>query len=73
MSVKPVHVDAASAAAAAAQEGPDGSALPGVAHGIAEHLVDLLLGRHPPVGVGATVHPDELWEDVCEVCHSAEK
>jgi hypothetical protein len=33
----------------------------GVAHGVAEHLVDLLLRRHPPVGVGGTVHPDELW------------
>lgn len=51
VSLKAVHVDAAGAAAAAAQEGPDGSALTGVAHGITEHLVDLLLRGHPPVRV----------------------
>lgn len=59
--VQAVQVEAAGAAAAAAQEGSDRSALAGVAHGIAEHLVDLLLRRHPPVRVRGTVHPDELW------------
>lgn len=43
MSLKAVHVEAAGAAAAAAQEGADGSALASVADGIAEHFVDLLL------------------------------
>lgn len=49
--IEAVQVEAAGAAAAAAQEGADRSALAGVAHGVAEHLVDLLLRRHPPVRV----------------------
>lgn len=51
LAVEAVQVEAAGAAAAAAQEGADRSALAGVAHGVAEHLVDLLLRRHPPVRV----------------------
>lgn len=43
MSVKAVHVEAAGAAAAAAQERPHRPALTGVADGVAEHFVDLLL------------------------------
>lgn len=61
VAVEAVHVEAAGAAAAAAQEGADRPALAGVANGVAEHLVDLLLGGHPPVRVRGTVHPDELW------------
>ena len=53
---------AATTTAAAAQEAGHSAALPGVAHRVAEHLVDLLLRWHPPVWVGGTVHPDELWE-----------
>lgn len=63
MSVKAVHVQAAGAAAAAAQKGADRSALTSVTDGIAEHFVDLLLRGHPPVWVWGTVHPDKLWED----------
>ena len=65
MPVQGVHVEAAAAAAAAAaaQEGAHRSALASVTHGVAEHLVDLLLRGHPPVRVGGTVHPDELWRD----------
>lgn len=63
MPLKAVHVEAAGAAAAAAQEGADGSALASVADGIAEHFVDLLLWGHPPVWVWGTVHPDELWRE----------
>lgn len=51
LAVEAVQVEAAGAAAAAAQEGADRSALAGVTHGVAEHLVDLLLRRHPPVRV----------------------
>lgn len=65
MSVEAVHVEAAGAAAAAAQEGADRSALTSVTHGVAEHFVDLLLRGHPPVRVWGTVHPDKLWQD-CE-------
>lgn len=64
MSVKAVHVQAAGAAAAAAQEGADRPALAGVTHRIAEHLVDLLLRGHPPVWVWGAVHPDELCRQV---------
>lgn len=63
MPVQAVHVEAAAAAAAAAQERAHRSALASVTHGVAEHLVDLLLRGHPPVRVGGTVHPDELWKD----------
>lgn len=63
MSIEAVHVEAAGAAAAAAQERTDRSALTGVTDGVAEHLVDLLLWRHPPVWVWGTVHPDELWQE----------
>lgn len=63
LAVEAVQVEAAGAAAAAAQEGADRSALAGVTHGVAEHLVDLLLRRHPPVRVWGTVHPDELWQE----------
>lgn len=43
MSIKGIHVEAAGAAAAAAQERTDRSALTSVTDGIAEHFVDLLL------------------------------
>lgn len=62
VSVQAVHVQAAGAAAAAAQEGSDRSALASVTHRVAEHLVDLLLRGHPPVWVRGAVHPDELWQ-----------
>ena len=55
-----LHIEAAGAAAAAAQESTDRPALARMAHRITEHLVDLLLRRHPPVRVGSTVHSDEL-------------
>lgn len=42
------------------QEGAHGAALARVSHGVAEHLVDLLLRGHPPVRVGGAVHPNEL-------------
>lgn len=42
------------------KESPHGAALARVSHGVTEHLVDLLLRRHPPVGVGGAVHPNEL-------------
>lgn len=51
LAVEAVQVEAAGAAAAAAQEGAHRPALAGVTHGVAEHLVDLLLRRHPPVRV----------------------
>lgn len=51
MSIKAVHIEAAGAAAAAAQERADRSALTSVTDGIAEHFVDLLLRGHPPVRV----------------------
>lgn len=63
MSIKGIHVEAAGAAATAAQERADRSALASVTDGIAEHFVDLLLWGHPPVWVWGTVHPDELWRD----------
>lgn len=63
VSVIAVHVEAAGAAAAAAQERTDGPALTSVTHSVAEHFVDLLLWRHPPVRVWGTVHPDELWQE----------
>lgn len=43
MSIKAVHVEATGAAAAAAQERADRSALTGVTDRITEHFVDLLL------------------------------
>lgn len=46
--------------AAIVQESSHRTPLPGVAHGITEHFVDLFLGGHPPVGVGRTVHPNEF-------------
>lgn len=51
LAIEAVQVEAAGAAAAAAKEGADCSALAGVTNGVAEHLVDLLLRRHPPVRV----------------------
>lgn len=51
VAVVALHIEAAgaAAAAAAAQERADSPALASVAHRVAEHLVDLLLRRHPPV------------------------
>jgi len=43
MSVEAVHVEAAGAAAAAAQKRSDRPALTGVADSVTEHFVDLLL------------------------------
>lgn len=46
--------------AAVVQESPHCPALSGVTHSVAEHFVYLLLGGHPPIGVGGTVHPNEF-------------
>lgn len=63
MSLKAVHIEAAGAAAAAAQKRADSPALTSVTDGVAEHFIDLLLWWHPPVRVWGTVHPDKLWQD----------
>lgn len=55
--------------AAIVQESSHRTPLPGVAHGITEHFVDLFLGGHPPVGVGRTVHPNEF----CGNTHTIKK
>lgn len=46
------------------QESPHRAPLPGVTHRVAEHFVYLLLRGHPPVGVGGTVHPNELCGNI---------
>lgn len=65
LSIVTLQIETASAAAAStttasSQEGAHGPALACMTNCVTEHLVNLLLRRHPPVGVGRTVHPDKL-------------
>lgn len=47
------------------KESPHGTPLTSMSYCVAEYLVYLLFGWHPPVWVGSAMHPNELCRKTC--------